>query len=365
MRRVDVAIIGLGPAGASAAIEAAKAGLCVVGVDRKKTPGEPVQCAEFVPKLIASQAPIAAVTVQDIAAMHTYIEAAPRHEKPDFPGAMISRAAFDAGLAEAARAAGAELSFGRRVTDVTQHGVIAFADADPIKAALIIAADGPRSIVGARCGRTNCEIVETRQITTSLASAHAATDIFLSADIPGGYGWLFPKADHANIGAGIDARYRARLKHIVSELHARLVEAGRVGGDIVYTTGGAIPVGGPLDPLARVGATPILLAGDAAGLANPITGAGIASAVISGRLAGAAAARFARGDGAALAAFRDELADLFHDALARAYNRRTALLQRHLRGERPLAAHQRRAWIAYPDYWPEYLTEPARLEMAP
>ena len=59
----------------------------------------------------------------------------------------------------------------------------------------------------------------------------------------------------------------------------------------LLTTGGAIPVGGMLKPWGRLGAALVLLAGDAAGLANPVTGAGIAAAVQSGRLAGEAAAR--------------------------------------------------------------------------
>jgi geranylgeranyl reductase family protein len=359
MRRVDIAIIGLGPAGASAAIISAKAGLKVLGVDRKKVPGEPVQCAELVPKLIASETPIAAVTTQDIDAMHTYLEAAPRHEKPDFPGAMIERAAFDAGLAAEARAAGAELCFGARV-DVSDTGTITFADGASVCAALIIAADGPRSSVGRRCGRSNTDIVETRQITVPMLAPHRATDIFLSGDIPGGYGWLFPKAAFANVGAGVDFRRRAGLKRIVTNLHGRLIEEGRVGGAIMHTTGGAIPVGGPLDPLARLGETPVLLAGDAAGLANPVTGAGIAAAVSSGRLAGAAAARFLAGQKSALNDYRDDLDDLFGESLKRALRRRRQLLQRHLVGERPSLRAQRSAWIAYSEYW----TDHANLEMA-
>ena len=106
-------------------------------------------------------------------------------------------------------------------------------------------------------------MVETRQITVPLRRAHAATDIFLSADMPGGYGWLFPKGETANLGAGVSPAHKARLKAIVARLHAGLGE--RVGKEILALTGGAIPVGGMVKPWGRLGETLVLLAGDAAG----------------------------------------------------------------------------------------------------
>ena len=99
-----------------------------------------------------------------------------------------------------------------------------------------------------------------------------------------------------------------------------------------------------MGPTGFLGATSVLLAGDAAGLANPITGAGIAAAVMSGRLAGAAAAA------GALDVYRDEIADIFGASLARAGRRRAELLRRYHDGV-PDAAALRRAWIAYPEYW--------------
>ncbi len=52
IERTDVLVIGCGPAGASAALQAARRGCAVIAVDRKREPGKPVQCAEFVPALI-------------------------------------------------------------------------------------------------------------------------------------------------------------------------------------------------------------------------------------------------------------------------------------------------------------------------
>ena len=47
-----VLVIGLGPAGASAAAEAARRGCRVLAIDRKREAGRPVQCAEFVPAMV-------------------------------------------------------------------------------------------------------------------------------------------------------------------------------------------------------------------------------------------------------------------------------------------------------------------------
>ncbi|MFN3869758.1 MAG: FAD-dependent oxidoreductase, partial [Hyphomicrobiaceae bacterium] len=91
----DVLVIGLGPAGACAAAEAARAGARVVGIDRKTSAGLPVQCAEFVPRLVGMEVgEIVTARRQDIAAMVTYVAGAERHVEPRFPGVMIDRARF-------------------------------------------------------------------------------------------------------------------------------------------------------------------------------------------------------------------------------------------------------------------------------
>ncbi len=82
-----------------------------------------------------------------------------------------------------------------------------------------------------------------------------------------------------------------------------------------------------LEPAGRLGRPAILLAGDAAGLTNPVTGAGINAAVISGTLAGEAAARICGGDAdAAGTDYAEESADLFSSSLARALARRRELM---------------------------------------
>ena len=79
--------------------------------------------------------------------------------------------------------------------------------------------------------------------------------------------------------------------------------------------------------------------------------AGIAAAVLSGSLAGEAAAAWLAGDGEAGAGYEDELRGIFQAALERALMRRREITAQSERGARPAAAALRRGWVAYPEYW--------------
>ena len=350
--RPDLLVVGLGPAGSRAACIAARAGLRVLAVDRRRHAGEPVQCAELVPALLNQEVlGLARYVSQRISAMATHIEDDARDLTPDFPGAMIDRARFDAALAREAGAAGADCRFATALIAVENDGTARLSDGTLVCPRAIAGADGPRSRVGHAVGRVNRALVETHQVTVALRRAHHATDIFLSSHIPGGYAWLFPKADLAHLGAGVAPWARARLKPLLESLHHRFISEGRLGPEVLRRTGGAIPVGGMLEPTGCLGGVPVLLAGDAAGLAHPVSGAGIAAAVQSGALAGEAAAAWLRGDKNALARYHEELAALFGPALRRGLARREELLAAHRKGTGVTPDALRRSWIAYPQYW--------------
>jgi geranylgeranyl reductase family protein len=352
LERVDVLCIGMGPAGASAAAAAARGGCRVIGIDRRREPGLPVQCAEFVPALIGVEVDALARAVeQRVVSMTTRIEADPCDIRRNFPGQMLDRARFDALLVERAQEAGAAVDFGVAAREVASDGRVTLSDGRVIEANVVIGADGPRSIVGSAIGSVNTSVVETRQVTVGLRAAYDATDVFLSRTIPGGYGWLFPKGRVANVGAGVVPSARSRLKNIVDRLHRSLVRQGRTGPDVLALTGGLIPVGGMLQPCAVRGAVCVLLAGDAAGLTNPVTGAGIAAAVYSGRLAGEAAVSLLAGHAAAATDYADELRSVFGNALARALRRRHELADSVQDDSASSRRAMRRGWIAYPEYW--------------
>lgn len=72
MRTCDVLVVGLGPAGARAATEAARAGYSVIALEKKKKVGIPVQCAEFIPMPIAGLAG-SGTRAQPVGAMATFL----------------------------------------------------------------------------------------------------------------------------------------------------------------------------------------------------------------------------------------------------------------------------------------------------
>jgi flavin-dependent dehydrogenase len=189
----DVLVLGLGPAGASAAAAAARLGCRVIALERRRAAGVPVQCAEFVPALIGVEPGTLAASVrQTVDAMTTSVEGdAPEHT-PEFRGCMLDRAVFDAALVAQAARAGAQCRLSSAVRRLGADGRVELSDGRALHARAIVGADGPRSLAGRAIGSVNAALVETRQITVSLLAPGAATDIFLSAAIPGGYGWLFP-----------------------------------------------------------------------------------------------------------------------------------------------------------------------------
>jgi len=348
----DVMVVGLGPSGSCAAAAAARAGLDVVAIDRRRHAGTPVQCAEFVPVMIERDVSnVEAATRQRIRRMLTFVEHQEAEETPDFPGRMIDRITFDRLLAQEAATEGVTCLFETTLQQIEPDGILRLSDGSACRPRLVIGADGPYSRIGAAIGEVNRELVETRQVTVALTLPHDATDVFLRPDYPGGYGWLFPKGAVANIGLGVLAEERQRLKPLLGALHAELVASRRVGTRATGLTGGAIPVGGRLRSVGRIAGMPVLLAGDAAGLTNPVTGAGIASAVQSGTLAGRAAAEWLGGRARALEEYEEELGELFDPVFARALRRRRKTLQFYQSGSRPDAHALRAGWIASPLYW--------------
>ena len=350
MNAFDVLIVGLGPGGSSAAAVAARAGLSVLAVDKRRKLGEPVQCAEFVPLPMGRYARPA--LVQKITGMRSVLPSG-FCQHSDFPGLMVDRAMFDQALATEASKAGALLQAQTVLKELDQGQRTALLRGpdgrlEQARYQILIAADGPHSTVARSVGLPPLAVVETRQYSLPLLRPYTDTDIWLSDQYPGGYGWLFPKGAVANVGIGADLKLVADLKAPLERLCADLAEEGIVGREVLGRTGGAIPVGGMRASLVYEN---ILFVGDAAGLTHPITGAGIASAVVSGERAGQAAAELLGGDSQALESFAEDMRDEFEDSLTRAVARRRWLMERWHTPDAHLDATHKRGWIAFREYF--------------
>src|SRR5512142_811835 len=87
--------------------------------------------------------------------------------------------------------------------------------------------------------------------------------------IPGGYGWVFPKGDHVNVGVGGNRSEGPRLRE---HLEAMCRAFGVDPDAAAETRGYRLPMRTPSSPLARGTAAVI---GDAAGLVDPFSGDGM------------------------------------------------------------------------------------------
>jgi digeranylgeranylglycerophospholipid reductase len=351
MKTVDVLVVGLGPGGSSAAARAAAGGFDVLGIERRAIIGEPIQCAEFLPLPLGSFAPGPPIRIQEITGMQSILPSGNTHSS-EFPGLMIDRGEFDRSLARKARAAGAELWLRSRLIRLDSERKIATLTKNGLQREVayrvLIAADGPHSSVAARMGLAPLRCIHTHQIRVPLRRELSDTLIWLDDDYPGGYAWLFPRGPVANLGLGIDPRISKQLRRPLEDLHQRLVAEGWVGTELSQRTGGAIPVGGPRASLVS-GST--IFVGDAAGLTHPITGAGIAPAVLSGERAGQAAVMCLEGDTDALLEYDEDIRDHYGTALSRAVDRRRALYPLWGTPRARNDATQRRGWIAFSEYF--------------
>jgi len=297
MDHYDVVVVGAGPAGSLAARAAAEGGATTLLVDHRPELGHPVQCGEFVPapgelvdlfgcrELIDRAYAIPGTTV--LRSTRSMACISPFGHVFRFPlaGCTVSRRAFDKALAMQAEGSGAELRFPLGVTGVRDDVVDTVGGS--IRAKVVIGADGPISTVGRSVGFHPAREM-FRMITATVdGPVDDEIDVYFGRVAPGGYAWRFPRAHDANVGLGV-----ANLPSGVSlgGLLDRFLARTRLGPARARTTWW-VPLGPPPESLVRGRA---LFAGDAANLVMATNGGGIPTAMLSGWLAGAAAARHVR-----------------------------------------------------------------------
>ncbi len=321
MERFDVAVVGAGPAGSLAARAAAEGGARVLLVDHRPELGHPVQCGEFVPApeeladlFDAADVIRAAYEVPPAAVLRETRSMAcvsPYGHRFRFPlrGATVSRRAFDKALAARAEGAGAELRFPVGVTGVHGHEV-RFAHGDPVTADVVVGADGPTSTVARSVGFRPVRTMFRMMTATVDGPLDDAIDLYFGHAAPHGYAWRFPRAHDVNVGLGVPAlapgvSLGAVLDRFLAEAHL---------GPARERTAWWVPVGPP--PESLVAGTAVF-AGDAANLVMATNGGGIPTAMVSGWLAGRAAAEHVR-HGMPLAAYDRAWRAALYAPLARA-----------------------------------------------
>jgi len=284
----DVLVAGAGPAGSSTAIHLARSGARVLLADRARFPRDK-PCGggltgRALKRIPVDPSPVVERDVDHFELRLRYGAGFTRsHDRPLIR--MTQRRRLDAFLAGEAAAAGAELREGAPVGELEPGdlGVTARVGADRVRADVVVGADGANGVVarhldlGERIVRGVA--LEGNVPLDALAQDLERTAVIELATVPGGYGWVFPKGDHANLGVGGWGAEGPRLR----EHLARLAEVHGVARDALTE------VRGHRLPMRRLG-TPaasgrVLLVGDAAGLVDPLSGDGMYEAFVSARLA--------------------------------------------------------------------------------
>ena len=321
MDHYDVVVVGAGPAGSLAARAAAENGATTLLLDHRPELGHPVQCGEFVPApheladlfgcraLIDRAFEIPESTV--LRETHEMACISPFGHVFRFPlaGCTVSRRAFDKALAVRAEGAGAELRYPLGVTGV-RDDVVETTGGGRIRAKVVVGADGPISTVGRSVGFTPRREM-FRMITATVdGPLDDEIDVYFGRVAPGGYAWRFPRAHDANVGLGV-ARLppNTTLGGLLQEFLTR-----EGFGPARAKTAWWVPLGPPPESLVRGRA---VFAGDAANLVMATNGGGIPTAMLSGWLAGEAAARHVR-DSVPLSAYDAAWREALYVPLARA-----------------------------------------------
>ena len=205
------------------------------------------------------------------------------------PGYMLDRSLFDKDLAASAVSSGAKISIGTTAIGLSPEGLIVEhgSKKETIRSKVFIGADGAISTVARFVGKPPLKTIAALQYEVVLSEPQNHVDVYFHLDYEGGYAWFFPKGKTANAGVGVVSSKASRLPDLLGNFLDSLRGSGKLQEiQIVSKTGGWIPCEFYEKNLFEN----VLLIGDAAGHAHPITGAGILNAVIAGELAGRVAA---------------------------------------------------------------------------
>ncbi len=286
--KYDVAIVGGGPSGASAAEVLAKDGIKTVLIERDLKNVKP--CGGAIPLGIIEEFQIPEDLIERKVSNMAVRSPKGRTIEMVMPNGyvgMVRRERFDAYLRERAQSLGADVIEGKvnKIVPNANGFTVQFDpknDLKDIEARFIIGADGANSKVAIDLNFPRNEakaiaLQERFESSEELNRYENLVEIWFDGDVsPDFYGWIFPKADHIAIGTGTDDK-----NHNIRNLQARFREKLNLSQKPYLEEAAKLP----MYPRKKFVQDNAMLIGDAAGLVTPSNGEGIFFAMKSGKMA--------------------------------------------------------------------------------
>ncbi|MEV5691242.1 geranylgeranyl reductase family protein [Micromonospora globbae] len=290
----DLAVVGAGPAGLSAAYAAARAGVRTLVVERAAHPRYKTCGGGLIGTSLAAVQDRIEVPAHDRVDRVTFTRNGRRQFSRRHGGpliTMVRREEFDDRLRAAAVEAGAEVRERAPVRALEQDadGVrLRLADGSTVRARTVIGADGSSGVtarhVGVRYRQVDLGLELEIEVPPEQQERWRRHVLLDWGPLPGSYAWVFPKGDRLTVGV-IAARGEGECTR--DYLRAFVDRLGLADAPAAHDSGHLTRCRAEDSPL-RHGR--VLVVGDAAGLLEPWSREGISYALRSGELAGAAVA---------------------------------------------------------------------------
>jgi digeranylgeranylglycerophospholipid reductase len=283
-----------------AAWTAAKQGAHTVLLERDTSAGRK-PCAEGILSEVLEDAevsPQSEFAAHRITGAYLYPPDEKKRVRVGGDGYILDKPAFLTSLAARAGAAGAELAYGTRIDRVSREDGYVVAEGSrntqpfSLRSKVIVGCDGTGSILARQFfPRRNYAVIAAFQydMVDCQLEDESSLEIFIGhKKAPAGYLWIFPKGKGtANVGIGLKGSGAKLLLDKFLQDHPKVFGNAK----IERSQAAPVPVGGEIEEYVTAN---MMLCGDAAGQVIPLTGAGIHTSLVAGKIAGEVAGKSAR-----------------------------------------------------------------------